>query len=115
MTMSLLKQFPPVFTIGAVDKSGKPTSFTTFGKSVKLYANGFEVDSTIPGGQHLKLSGTSMSAPNVVNLAAKLIALNPKLTTAEVIDLISKGADPMQGYKGLYVINPKKSVGLINH
>ena len=106
---------PNLITIGAVDKSGKPTSFTTFGKSVKLYANGFEVDSTIPGGQHLKLSGTSMSAPNVVNLAAKLIALNPKLTTAEVIDLISKGADPMQGYKGLYVINPKKSVGLINH
>ncbi len=106
---------PNLITIGAVDQSGKPTSFTTFGKGVKLYANGFEVDSTIPGGQHMKLSGTSMAAPNATNLAAKIIALNPKLTTTEVIELMTKGADPMEGYEGRFVINPKKSVGMAKH
>jgi subtilisin family serine protease len=30
----------------------------------------------------LKLSGTSMSSPNVMNLAAKLFAKNPNLTVA---------------------------------
>ncbi len=85
---------PNMITIGAVDQGGKPTDFTTFGKNVSLYANGFEVESYIPGGKRMKFSGTSMAAPNTTNLAAKLIALNPKLTTAEVIDLITRGADP---------------------
>jgi subtilisin family serine protease len=104
---------PNMITIGAVDQSGKPTGFTTFGKNVKLYANGFEVKSYIPGGQQMKFSGTSMAAPNVTNLAAKLLALNPKLTTAEVIDLITKGADPMEGYPGRLVINPKNSIAMV--
>lgn len=106
---------PNLITIGAVDQSGKPTGFTTFGKGVSLYANGFEVDSYVPGGQRMKFSGTSMAAPNVANLAAKLLALNPKLTTAQVIDMISKGADPMAGYDGRLVINPKKSVAMVKN
>jgi subtilisin family serine protease len=103
---------PNLITVGAVDQSGKPTDFTTFGKNVSLYANGFEVESYIPGGKKMKFSGTSMAAPNTTNLAAKLIAVNPKLTTAQVIELIRKGAEPMPGYEGRFVINPKKSVEL---
>jgi subtilisin family serine protease len=101
---------PNLLTVGAVDQSAKPTDFTTFGKNVSLYANGFEVESYIPGGRKMKFSGTSMAAPNTTNLAAKLIAINPKLTTAQVIELIKKGADPMAGYEGRFVIDPKKSV-----
>jgi len=104
---------PNMITIGAVDQGGKPTGFTTFGKNVTLYANGFEVNSYIPGGQKMKFSGTSMAAPNTTNLAAKLLALNPKLTTPQVVELIRSGAEPMEGYEGRYVINPKKSIGLI--
>ena len=33
-----------------------------------------------------------MASPNVANLAAKLIALDPTLTPAETIDLIRAGA-----------------------
>jgi subtilisin family serine protease len=104
---------PNMITVGAVDQSGKPTSFTTFGKNVSLYANGFEVESSIPGGKKMKFSGTSMAAPNTTNLAAKLLALRPTLTTAEVIDLIRAGADPMEGYAGRTIINPKKSISLL--
>lgn len=103
---------PNMITIGAVDESGKPTGFTTFGKNVKLYANGFEVDSYIPGGQRMKFSGTSMAAPNTANLAAKVLAVNPQLSTSEVIELITQGADPMEGYQGRYVINPRKTVDM---
>jgi subtilisin family serine protease len=103
---------PNMITVGAVDQGGKPTDFTTFGKNVSLYANGFEVESFIPGGKRMKFSGTSMAAPNTTNLAAKLIAVNPKLTTAQVIELIKKGAEPMAGYEGRAVINPKKSLEL---
>ena len=103
---------PNMITIGAVDQGGKPTDFTTFGKNVSLYANGFEVESYIPGGKRMKFSGTSMAAPNTTNLAAKLVAVNPKLTTAQVIELIKGGAEPMAGYEGRSVINPKKSLEL---
>ena len=105
---------PNMITIGAVDQGGKPTGFTTFGKNVTLYANGFEVNSYIPGGQKMKFSGTSMAAPNTANLAAKLLALNPSLTTDQVVEMIRRGAEPMEGYEGRYVINPKKSLSLVN-
>src|SRR5262249_33824671 len=104
---------PNLITVGAVDQSGKPTGFTSFGDNVHLYANGFEVESYIPGGKRLKFNGTSMAAPQVTNLAAKIIAVNPSLTTAQVIDLITKGGDPMPDSKDnaqRLLINPKKSV-----
>lgn len=104
---------PNMITIGAVDQGGKPTGFTTFGKNVTLYANGFEVNSYIPGGQKMKFSGTSMAAPNTANLAAKLLALNPGLTTDQVVELIRRGAEPMEGYEGRYVINPRKSLSML--
>lgn len=101
---------PNLITIGAVDSSGKPTGFTTFGKNVKLYANGFEVESYIPGGQRMKFSGTSMAAPNVANLAGKILALNPNLGPSELIDMMARTSDPMEGYAGRSIINPKKAV-----
>jgi subtilisin family serine protease len=39
------------------------------------------------------LSGTSMAAPQVTNLAAKLLVLNPKLTTAQLIEAIVGSAE----------------------
>ena len=54
--------------------------------------NGYQVESPIPGGTRVRLSGTSMASPNVVNLAAKLFALDPTLRPADVIRLIRDGA-----------------------
>ena len=82
-----------LITAGAVDQAGEETSFSTFGKTVVVHANGFEVDSFVPGGDRLKLSGTSMAAPQVTNLAAKLFAINPDLTVAQVKGLILGSAD----------------------
>ena len=73
-------ELPNLITVGAVDQAGDPTSFTSFGKTVQVYANGFEVESYVPGGARMKFSGTSMAAPNVANLAAKMIAVDPTLT-----------------------------------
>jgi subtilisin family serine protease len=103
---------PNMITVGAIDSSGKPTGFTTFGKNVTLYANGFEVESYVPGGEKMKFSGTSMAAPNAANLAAKILAVNPRLTTQQVIELINQGADPMEGHQGRFILNPKKTIEL---
>ena len=104
---------PNVITVGAVDQAGDETSFTSFGK-VDVYANGFEVMSYVPGGEELKLSGTSMSSPNVANLAAKLWALNPKLSATQVRQLIIDGCDPKTaGERPVKLINPKRSADLL--
>ena len=101
---------PNLLTVGAVDKAGEETSFSTFGKTVVLHANGFEVESFLPGGDRVKFSGTSMASPQVANLAAKLFALKPELTVAQVREAILKGAE-RQGRVNL--IHPRKSAELL--
>lgn len=103
---------PNVLVVGAVDQAGDVTGFTSFGANVDVYANGYEVEGLIPGGDKLPGSGTSASAPIVVNLAAKLFALDPALTPGSAIELIKKGADRSNDGK-LLLINPKRSVELV--
>lgn len=103
---------PNVLTVGAVDQAGEATSFTSYGETVRAHANGFEVESYVPGGDRLKLSGTSMAAPNVTNLAAKLFALDPSLTPEAVVQLILDGADRREDGQ-LVLIHPKRSVELL--
>ena len=104
---------PNILTVGAVDQAGDETSFTSFGQNVGVYADGFEVESYIPGGKRLKLSGTSMASPEVTNLAAKLFALDPSLKPGDVIDLIKAGMDVNPTDPRIHLINPKKSVELL--
>lgn len=107
---------PNLITVGAVDTAGQETSFSTFGKTVVVHANGFEVDSLVPGGVRMKLSGTSMASPQVANLAAKLIALKPALKAVELKALILQGAERMKGADGqpgrVNLIHPRKSAEL---
>ena len=110
---------PPAFDLpnlliaGAVDQAGDPAGFTSFGERVQAYSNGFEVDSFVPGGERMKFTGTSMSAPNVTNLAAKLFAIDPSLTPAEVKSLILKGGDHAGSDETLLLVNPRKTVGML--
>ena len=79
---------PNLLTVGAVDRAGDEASFTSYGPTVKVHANGYQVESVIPGGERVALSGTSMAAPQVANLAAKMLAVNPRLTPPQVIEII---------------------------
>lgn len=103
---------PNVLVVGAVDQAGEETDFTSYGKNIRAHANGFEVESYVPGGRRMAFSGTSMAAPNTVNLAAKLFAIDPSLTPTEVIELIRLGQDVSEDGRR-FLINPKKSVALL--
>ena len=103
---------PNLLTVGAVNQAGDPANFTSYGKTVVVYADGWNVTSQVPGGGSLRMSGTSMAAPQVANLAAKLFALEPSLTAIEARRLIVDGATPSEDGKRA-LLNPRRSVELL--
>ncbi len=104
---------PNLLVVGAVDRSGEPTGFTSFGRTVDVYANGLDVESVVPGGKRTSLSGTSISAPAATNLAAKILAVRPMLTPTEVIEIIKEGAKRVKSEQGeLLVLNPLESMAM---
>jgi subtilisin family serine protease len=103
---------PNTLTAGAVDRGGDEAAFTSYGK-VDVYANGYQVESVVPGGATLAWSGTSMAAPQVVNLAAKILARYPQLTAVQVKKLIVDGAEVKEvAGRKLRILDPKRSLEL---
>lgn len=101
---------PNLLVVGAVDRGGEETSFTSFG-NVDVYADGVDVPSLVPSGATLELSGTSMAAPQVTNLAAKLLAVHPALTVAQVRAAILGGADrKTTGGRTILLLNPRQTL-----
>ena len=106
-------KLPNLLTVGAVDQAGDEASFTSYGDTVLVDANGYQVESTLPGGYKVRFSGTSMASPNTVNLAAKLLALDPRLTPEQVIHLIVAGASASEDGRR-HNIDEKRSVELLH-
>lgn len=104
-------RLPNLVTVGGVDRAGGMAAFTSFGDHVSLYANGFMVESYLPGGDRVPMSGTSMSSPQVANLAAKLLAHEPSLTPTALIEALFAGADPMRfAGRQVFLLNPRASL-----
>ena len=101
-----------LIAVGAVNQAGDETSFTSYGDTVVVDADGFNVESFVPGGARLQLSGTSMASPNVVNLAAKLFALDPSLTPQQAIALIKQGATSSEDGRR-HLIDERRTVALL--
>ena len=105
-------ELPNLIAVGATNQAGDATSFTSYGKTVLVYASGYHVESFIPGGKKVKFSGTSMAAPQVTNLAAKLFATDPSLTAEKAKELIISGSTlSADGKRKL--IDEKRSLQLI--
>jgi len=105
-------RLPNLIAVGAVNQAGDETSFTSYGPTVVVDADGYKVESFVPGGARLKFSGTSMASPNVTNLAGKLFALDPSLTPEQAIGLIKAGATASEDGRR-HLIDPKRSVELL--
>ena len=94
-----------------IGKSGDEAAFTSYGPSVVVHANGYQVDSFVPGGQRVALSGTSMSSPQVTNLAAKLLAIKPGLKPGDVIGIIRETAEKSSDGRRT-LIHPRKAMAM---
>lgn len=105
-------EFPNLLTVGAVDIAGDETSFTSLGK-VDVYGNGFEVESYVPGGNRIAFNGTSMSSPQVANLAGKVLALYPQLSVTALRQLIIDASDLRElETRTIRLINPAATLAL---
>lgn len=69
--------------------SNMVSSFSNFGKqNVDIFAPGSSIYSTIPGNEYKPNSGTSMAAPAVAGVAALIRSYYPKLSAAQVKQVI---------------------------
>lgn len=103
---------PNLLSVGAVDLAGDEASFTSYGPTVKVHANGYQVVSYLPGGARVALSGTSMAAPQVSNLAAKLLAVNPALTPGALIEVITGTAERSADGRRM-LMHPQKALAAV--
>ena len=87
--------YPPSFdhsnilVVAAIDENGELADFSNYGKSsVDIAAPGEDILSLEPEGSTGEKSGTSMAAPHVTRVAAKIKAINPQLTPRQIIAII---------------------------
>lgn len=98
---------PNLLIVGATGVTGRPTGFTTFGKSVRLYALGEGNRVRALGGMRMRASGTSFASPEVVRTAAQMLAVAPTLRPAQLIDGLTATAT-REG--DLAVVHPANAV-----
>jgi cell wall-associated protease len=97
-------------SVAATYKRDYLAPFSNYGMAmVDVAAPGMLIESTIPGDDHLKVSGTSQAAPYVANIATKMKAANPALKPAELKELLILTVDKKE-----YLASKVKSAGVVN-
>jgi hypothetical protein len=92
-------------SVGAVDRTGQQVTFSNSGPQLQLTAPGYGVQTAWLDGQRAYVDGTSASAPLVSGAIAALVSLNPSLTAADAVQILTRtasdagapGTDPAYG------------------
>lgn len=92
---------PDVISVGAFDKNGEVAEFSSRGPNLwkigssiitllkpDVSAPGVQIGSAFPGNKYAVWDGTSMATPHVSGAIALLLQANPKLTIAEVKQIL---------------------------
>lgn len=81
--------FISVGSLDAVYGSNLIASYSNYAKyNVDIFAPGSKIYSTLPGNRYGKMNGTSMASPAVAGVAALIRSQYPKLTAAQVKQVI---------------------------
>jgi hypothetical protein len=101
--------YEDVYSVGALDKTGNITGFSSLGPvevdgshrtKPDIVAPGDDVVSSYPGSTYYSAGGTSMAGPHVVGVVALMWSANPKLigNIDDTRQILNETADPYTGY-----------------
>jgi hypothetical protein len=76
---------------------------------VDVAAPGVGINSTIPGNEYLRVSGTSQATPYVAGVIGQLMDINPKLSFSDIRTIVMLTVD-----KKDYLASKVKAGGIIN-
>ncbi len=95
-------QLPNLAIVVAADADGKRADYSNYGAPWATEgARGTDVMSTVPGGKFTQMSGTSMAAPNVVNVAAKMLIVDSALKPEQLQGMMQDTTDRREDWSKL--------------
>lgn len=86
---------PNVIAVSAMNMEDEVTSWSNRGPEIDLAAPGSRITSTYLRGTYATWSGTSMATPHVSGAAALAIARHPRMTNAEIVQLLFDRAEDL--------------------
>ncbi len=90
-----------VIAVGSIDASGEQASYSNYGDWVDIMAPGSNIISLAPGGDLVRKTGTSMSAPLVAGVAALVISkskelnLSPEQVRERIVNSSNSGSQTL--------------------
>ena len=104
-------KLPNILGVAATDSADKLASFSNYGaKTVHLAAPGVNILSTIPGNRYAAFSGTSMATPHVAGAAVLLKSKFPKLTSAQLKEILMDTTDSVAELNGKVITGGRLNV-----
>jgi subtilisin family serine protease len=113
-----------VFAIGAVDQSGSPASFTSYGANITAVAPGVQIYSSYARNTYAVASGTSQASPFVCGMVALMksyaLQLGRKLSNHDIRDVLRHTSDKVDRrlrneHAGYGLINMADAFKLLSH
>ncbi|MFO0856749.1 MAG: S8 family serine peptidase [Phycisphaerales bacterium] len=101
---------PNLLVVGAMKNSAEPCIFTTKLDPVWCFVSATDLSGTAADNKTITTSGPTHTAAVAANAAAKVLAVRPELTAAQLIEAIRKNATPCPELPGKFMMNPKQTV-----
>merc|ERR1712176_675099 len=110
--------YPSLMSVAAIDSNKNKASFSTFNDQVEISAPGVSIESSLPGNNYAKWSGTSMATPHVAGVAGLLWMYFPDCENYQIRNAILATAEDLRAdgcdiYTGFGVVRAKSAYELL--